>query len=55
MAHHKKKRPPAARAHCSMCKPWKDGRIARDSEEFEKFSDHKRRINIERDIEEDRW
>lgn len=43
MANHKKRRHPNRRSHCSMCKPWKDGRVRRLGRMFEKWSDHKRR------------
>jgi len=33
-----------------MCKPWKDGRISRDNENFESYSAHKRRINLDEEI-----
>lgn len=44
MANHKKARHPAARGHCSMCKPWKDGHVARGSEAFEGHSNRVRRL-----------
>ena len=46
MANHKKKRHPNRRSHCSLCKPWKDGRVSRTGKAFEKWSDHKKRISI---------
>lgn len=54
MAHHKRKKARAIRAGCKMCKPWKyNGECSHESDEFEKFSDHRRRMNLKRDIEED--
>jgi hypothetical protein len=50
MANHKKKKHPSQRSHCHMCKPWKDGRISRDNENFESYSAHKRRINLDEEI-----
>lgn len=52
MANHKKKRHPAARSYCSMCKPWKDGVYSHESPDFERFSAHKQRISLKKDIEE---
>ena len=51
MANHKKKRHPSARSHCSLCKPWKDGNISHESENFEKRSDHVRRMVIKEEWE----
>ena len=53
MANHKKVKPPQARSHCSMCKPWKDGRITHESEGFESHSAHVRRTGLVADIVED--
>ena len=50
MANHKKKKHPSQRSHCHMCKPWKDGRISRDNKNFESYSAHKRRINLDEEI-----
>lgn len=44
MAHHKKgKVSRNARAGCKMCKAWKLHGMCRGNEQFEKFSDYKRR------------
>jgi len=51
MANHKKKRPANRRAHCKLCKYWKINGICRESAEFEKFADHKRRIFAKLDAE----
>jgi len=51
MANHKKKRPKNRRAGCKLCKRWKINGICRESKEFEKFSDHRRRIFAKLDAE----
>ena len=47
MAKHRKKANKTARAGCHLCKPWKLGIYSRNSENFESFSNHKRRVNIQ--------
>lgn len=49
---HKKVKPPQARAHCSMCKPWKDGRITHDSVDFESHSAHVARTGLAEAVED---
>lgn len=41
--HHKRKRARNRRAGCKLCKPWKVNGFATESEEGERWSDHKRR------------
>lgn len=53
MAHHKKRRHPGRRAHCHLCKYWKDGGFSRLNYNFEKRSDHNRRLGLEKDIKEE--
>lgn len=49
---HKKKRPLSARSHCKMCKYWKINGFGKLRPDFERFSDHKRRMFAKKDIEE---
>ena len=51
MANHKKHRNVSARGHCKMCKHWKINGMCRDNPDFEKYSDHKRRMCAKQDIE----
>lgn len=44
MANHKKKRPLNRRGHCKMCKHWKINVMSRGNPDFERHSDHKRRM-----------
>ena len=52
MPHHKRCRPKNRRAGCLLCKPWKMNGISRESPEFERFSDHRRRRFAAEDIAE---
>ena len=47
-----KKKIKCRRAHCSMCKSWKDGYVARGSIDFEKYSDFKRRKHADNEVKE---
>ena len=52
--HHKRKRPRSQRAGCKLCKYWKiNGFTSRDGEEFEKYSDHIRRITAKQELSEE--
>jgi len=52
MANHKKKRPLNRRGHCKLCKPWKINGMNHESHEFERHSDHKRRMWAKIDAKE---
>jgi hypothetical protein len=52
MANHKKKRPLNRRGHCKMCKYWKINGMNRDNPDFERHSDHKRRMWAKIDAKE---
>ena len=42
--HHKRRRPLSRRGHCKMCKSWKINGFGKLRPDWEKFSDHKRRV-----------
>ena len=42
--HHKRKRPLSRRGHCKMCKSWKINGFGKLRPDWERFSDHKRRV-----------
>jgi hypothetical protein len=48
--HHKRGKRRNVRAGCKMCKPWKVNGVHIESEEGEKFSDHRRRIALKLDL-----
>ena len=48
--HHKRKRPKNRRAGCLLCKPWKANGYARTAEGGEKFSDRRRRVAADTDV-----
>ena len=50
--HHKRKRPRNRRAGCKLCKPWKVNGVRTETEQGEKFSDHRRRFFADRAIKE---
>jgi hypothetical protein len=47
---HKRGKHKNRRAGCLMCKPWKVNGYGKDGPGWEKFSDHKRRQNANREI-----
>src|SRR5215471_15143466 len=54
MAHHKCKRPKNRRAGCLLCKPWKMNGFAKGRVDAESLSDHRRRFDAEKQLEETR-
>lgn len=48
--HHKKHRGKNQTGHCKLCKVWKIEGFSKEREEFESFSNHKRRIHTKEDI-----
>ncbi len=52
MAHHKRLKPKNARSGCLMCKNWKINGFGKTNEEWEKHSDHVKRMNALKEIEE---
>lgn len=51
MAHHKRKRPKNRRSGCLLCKPWKINGVSRYNPEYERHSDHLRRIFAKKEAE----
>ena len=49
---HKRKRPRNQRAGCKMCKNWKINGFGKERPDFERFSDHKRRMTAKEAIKE---
>jgi len=47
---HKRKKPKSARAGCLMCKPWKMNGFGKRRKDWEKFSDHARRVFADDEI-----
>jgi len=47
---HKRKRPINRRAGCKMCKPWKINGYGKSRNDWEKFSDHKRRFILDLEL-----
>lgn len=50
--HHKRKKARNARAGCKMCKHWKVNGFSKKRLEGEKFSDHKKRDAVEKEIKD---
>ena len=50
MPHHKRRRPKNRRAGCLLCKPWKVNGFSKGRLDAERYSDHRRRILAEREI-----
>lgn len=49
---HKRKKPRNQRAGCKDCKPWKINGFGKEDKEFERFSDHKRRLFAKKEAQE---
>lgn len=52
MAHHKRRRPKNRRGGCLYCKPWKANGERTEGKDGERFSDHRRRVAADLEIEE---
>jgi hypothetical protein len=52
MANHKRKRPKNRRSGCLMCKFWKINGFSKYNPEYERHSDHLRRISAKKEAED---